>query len=465
MEDEHVLGCTDLPPLLSPILAAVPMTTTSIEGNTDLHSHFTGRISFINFFEGDLPATEYPKLQFYFTLTSLYMLLGGYWLYLCISHRDQLLTVQHFISGTIILLIIGNAAQWLYFRYLNTHSMDFWSIASLDKNGAVTFGARALLVTTSILDAARNSVSLFLLLIVSMGYGVVRPSIGPVMTRVRILTAVHFVCGVLYSVGIVLIVTESGGGWIFLFIFPLAFTLTSFMMWTLHSLNATIEYLTQRKQTFKGQMFRRLYRILLGAVIAIFAFFIITSVAFSQSSAESFSPNVWPYRWFLLDGWMGTLYLAVFGSIAWLWRPTGQNLRLSMSDEIGQDEGFDGEDYEIGEFGQHGGLQDEDDEEGGVTKPSGANGNSAGVATGRQSNVAQGRANAAQGGPTRNSVHDDDVVFEIGDDDEEGQTPRKTQHQEERQQVRATEGERQGLMANEQENDSKETLVPSKNEH
>lgn len=186
--------------------------------------------------------------------------------------------VQHFISGTIVLLILGNIVQWAYLRFLNSHSMDFWRIASLDNNSATTFGARSLLVLSSIFDAARNSTSLFLLLIVSMGYGVVRPTIGPVMTRVRILTAVHFVCGVLYSVrgrdlfqnvvacfsptdtvsithrsahqiGIVLIVTETGGGWIFMFIFPLAFTLTSFMMWTLHSLNATIEYLTNRKQS------------------------------------------------------------------------------------------------------------------------------------------------------------------------------------------------------------------------
>lgn len=182
----------------------------------------------------------------------------------------RLLMVQHFVSGTIILLIMGCSAQWAYFRYLNKNSMDFWRISSIDGSSSVTFGARSLLVLTSILDAARNSTSLFLLLIVSMGYGVVRPSVGPIMTKVRILTGVHFVCGVLYSVsnfgvcnrwcntwklsyiiqvGIVLILTESGGSWIFLFIFPLAFTLTAFMMWTLHSLNATIEYLTHRKQS------------------------------------------------------------------------------------------------------------------------------------------------------------------------------------------------------------------------
>jgi hypothetical protein len=37
-----------------------------------------------------------------------------------------------------------------------------------------------------------------------MGLSVVRPSIGPVMRRVQLLTAVHFVCGVLYSIGIVM---------------------------------------------------------------------------------------------------------------------------------------------------------------------------------------------------------------------------------------------------------------------
>ncbi|UZJ52316.1 hypothetical protein CBS101457_001636 [Exobasidium rhododendri] len=418
---------------------AVPMTTQANIGTGNLHSHFTGRINYINTFEGQLPATEYPKLPFYFSLTSIYMILGGVWLYLCISHRDELLTVQHFVSGTIILLVLGCAAQWGYFRYLNTHSMDFWRISSLDGVKSVTFGARSLLVITSVLDAARNSTSLFLLLIVSMGYGVVRPSIGPVMTKVKILTAVHFLCGVLYSVGIVLILTESGGGWIFLFIFPLAFTLTTFMMWTLHSLNATIEYLLTRKQTFKGQMFRKLYRILVFAVVAIFVFFILTTIAFSQSATEDFSPNVWAYRWFLLDGWMGTLYLVVFSSIAWLWRPTGQNLRLSMSDEIGQDDGYEGEHYEIDEFGQHA-ENDGDEEEGGI-KPV----RSDGAPTARAAPSGGGAGN-------RRFNAEEEVVFEIGDDEEE--TPRKLDGT----------GEREGLM-NRENNDSKETLVPARQGH
>jgi hypothetical protein len=116
----------------------------------------------------------------------------------------SLLMVQHFISALMTLLLVASATQWLYYRYLNTHVMDFWRIASLDGQASVTSMARFLLVLTSILDATKTSASLAILLCVSMGLSVVRPSIGPVMRRVQLLTAVHFVCGVLYSIGIVM---------------------------------------------------------------------------------------------------------------------------------------------------------------------------------------------------------------------------------------------------------------------
>lgn len=57
--------------------------------------------------------------------------------------------------------------------------------------------ANALLLLVSVLNAGRNSLSFFMLLITAMGYGVVRPSLGPVMLKVRLLALVHFVFGVL----------------------------------------------------------------------------------------------------------------------------------------------------------------------------------------------------------------------------------------------------------------------------
>jgi hypothetical protein len=61
-----------------------------------------------------------------------------------------------------------------------------------------------------------------------------------------------------------------------------------------------------------------------------------------------YAPRNWRFRWILLDGSLSTIYLVVFASIAWLWRPTRDNVRFSMSQELAQDEAdADAEDYEI----------------------------------------------------------------------------------------------------------------------
>lgn len=112
--------------------------------------------------------------------------------------------MQYYISGTILFLVIEMLAQFTYYRYINKHGGGSSSLAFL--------------FVIAILNAARNSLSFFLLLIVSMGLSVVTQSLGGVMGKVRALTGMHFVFGgellqtylriaadkvVLYSVGTV----------------------------------------------------------------------------------------------------------------------------------------------------------------------------------------------------------------------------------------------------------------------
>ncbi len=81
--------------------------------------------------------------------------------------RHRLLKVQWFISLTIGFLIVEMFAQYGYQAYLNSHAIDYWLMRSLDGRKSVTTMVRFLLILTSVLDAARNSLSFFLLLIVS----------------------------------------------------------------------------------------------------------------------------------------------------------------------------------------------------------------------------------------------------------------------------------------------------------
>lgn len=169
---------------------------------------------------------------------------------------------------------------------------------------------------------------------------------------------------VMYSVGTVKVELDSANVLVVLIlIFPLSFTLTAYLMWIIVSLNGTILHLQERKQNFKLQMFRRLYRILITAVIAVAAFFVLSSISLSNRLDEGYAPGNWRWRWILLDASLATIYLAVFVSIAWLWRPTSNNRMFAMSTELAQEDA-DAEDYEIDELeAQRHGLAREDSRE------------------------------------------------------------------------------------------------------
>lgn len=72
-------------------------------------------------------------------------------------------------------------------------------------------GAKVFLTVVGILNAARNSFSFFLLLIVCMGYGVVKHTLGRTMIYVRWLAAAHFLFGLVYSVTSLVITPETAG--------------------------------------------------------------------------------------------------------------------------------------------------------------------------------------------------------------------------------------------------------------
>lgn len=369
-------------------VAMIPLTVMDMrrDNSTEVPNHpkYSGTVLFRNTFNGQLSAAEYPKVNFYLGLTLAYLVLGGLWGYLCYRHMADLLPIQYYISYLAGFLVIEMVANWGYYRFVNAHGMGV--------------STSAFLVVVTILDSGRNALSFFLLLVVSLGLSVVRESLGPTMKKAKILTGLHFAFGVLYSTGLVYLDLESTAGLVLLmFVIPLALTLSSFLLWIMHGLSGTIAELRQRKQRYKLRMFRRLQLILIGAVIIIAAFFVLSSMSFSDRMSEDFAPNSWRWRWWLIDGYLALLYLVVFVSTAYLWRPTGSNRRLAMSDELAQDE-EDAEDYDLDALESRG-------------QPHPLN--------------ADGIPEAPRSG--RRGVGDDETVFEIGeeedDEDGRGRTP------------------------------------------
>lgn len=291
---------------------------------------------------GHLSASQVPKLSFYAGAAIVYAVVLGFWLFSYIRFRSDILPVQNYITAICGFLVIEMIVIWGYYEFLNRTEQNT--------------GSKVYLVILSIFNSFRNAFTFFLLLIVCLGYGVVKPSLGDVMWKCRALGAAHFLFAILYTISSYIIPPDSTSPWILLVILPLSFTMTGFYIWILSSLTHTIKFLEDRKQHVKALMYKNLWRLLLGSVLVIFGFFFLNSLIFANESPLEFITNHWQSRWFMLDGWLNVVYFVDFCIIAFIWRPTENNRRFAMSTQLAQDEN-EAQEFEIGT------LRDSDDED------------------------------------------------------------------------------------------------------
>ncbi|EEY20879.1 PTM1 [Verticillium alfalfae VaMs.102] len=328
---------------------------------------------------GELPATQIPKLPFYGGVTILYALVAVFWGFLYYQHRHDI-------------------------HYLN-------------RNGS-NIGSKVLLVLVAILNAFRNSFSFFLLLIVCMGYGVVKHTLGRTMIWVRWLAIAHFVFGLVYAVTSLLVTPDEAGIFVLLIVLPLASTLTAFYVWTLNSLNFTLKDLRERKQHTKEAMYKKLWWCILISIFVIFGFFFFNSFSFASVNDPDYVPFHWKSRWFILDGWLNLVYFADVAWIAYVWRPTANNRRFAMSDEIAQDD--DGT-FTMADIGA---PDDSDDEEAQLGKDTNARQTlQEQLYTQPGSTTRAGQAGASAGAstvPTQRNLPreslDGETIFAVGED-------------------------------------------------
>lgn len=93
---------------------------------------YTGVVDFQNTFKGHLPASEYPKIWFYGALACAYAVIGAVWAFLCYKHRRDILSIQHYVSATILFIMVEMIALSGYYRYLNNSGVRLNSYIKLE---------------------------------------------------------------------------------------------------------------------------------------------------------------------------------------------------------------------------------------------------------------------------------------------------------------------------------------------
>ncbi|BBN16605.1 hypothetical protein MPTK1_7g07760 [Marchantia polymorpha subsp. ruderalis] len=264
---------------------------------------------------GYLPGRMTPYLSFYGIMSLAYLALGLVWFIQYTRYWKDILQLQNCITA-VIALGMSEMALW-YFDYSNFNATGKRPIGITI--WAVTFGA------------VKKTVSRLLILVVSMGYGVVLPTLGGLTSKVVLLGVTYFLAAELLDVmeNVGTVNDASGSARLFL-VLPVAVLDAFFILWIFTSLSRTLEKLQARRRFAKLELYRKFTNTLAIAVIAA-VMWIGYELYFKATDKLS---ERWETAWVIPAFWIVFTYL-ILVTICFLWAPSQNSTRYAYSEELG----------------------------------------------------------------------------------------------------------------------------------
>ncbi|BAF28426.1 uncharacterized protein [Oryza sativa Japonica Group] len=296
---------------------------------------------------GYLPGRMAPLMKFYVFMSLAYLLVMVVWSSQYIRFWRDIMPIQNWIT-LIIALGLFEMTLW-YFEYLNFNS-----------SGVRPIGITTWVVTVG---AIRKTISRLLILSISMGYGVVRPTLGGLTSKVLLLGLTYFLASELLDIAenVGTINDISGKARLFL-VLPDAFLDAFLILWIFTSLSRTLEKLQARRSSVKLDIYRKFTNALAVSVIASVAW-IGYEVYFKAT--DPFSER-WQSAWIITAFW-DVLAFVLLLVICYLWAPSQSSQRYAYSGEAADDDDEESQSLTKGTDGDVGMVKVDKDRSGGVS--------------------------------------------------------------------------------------------------
>ncbi|XP_051521857.1 transmembrane protein 87A-like [Myxocyprinus asiaticus] len=264
-----------------------------------------------------ISASEWPLMIFYMVMCIIYVILGVLWLALSACYWRDLLRIQFWIGGVIFLGMLEKAVYYAEFQSIryDGHSVQ----------GAVVFA--------EVLSAVKRTLARVLVIIASLGYGIVKPRLGALLHRVVGVGLLYLIFSIIEGV---LRVNTAEDDLVLLAAIPLAVLDSTLCWWIFISLAQTMKLLRLRRNVVKLSLYRHFTNTLIFAIIVSVIFIIWTTKTFKLSKCQSDWRELW-----LDDAFWRFLFSTILLVIMFLWRPSANNQRYAFSplvDEVSEEE-------------------------------------------------------------------------------------------------------------------------------
>ncbi|CAF0827553.1 unnamed protein product [Rotaria sordida] len=283
-------------------------------------------VSMKNRHNGYITADEYPALVFYGVMCAIYALFAILWFVWCAFYWKELLKIQFCIGGVILIGMIEKSAFLVEYDTLN-------------RNG---YKVHYAIVTAEIFSCLKRTLSRMLVIIVAVGYGIVKPRLGPLKQKVIAIGIIYFGIGTTEAILRINTKHDETNNKILISRIPLAVIDALIYYWIFTSLITTTRTLRLRKNLLKLNVYRHFTNTVLFAIIA--------SILFIIWSLKShfFTTCITNWREFWVDdAFWHILFSIILLVIMFLFRPSNNNQRYAFVPLLDHSDNDDNDDNEF----------------------------------------------------------------------------------------------------------------------
>ncbi|XP_058059667.1 transmembrane protein 87A [Anopheles bellator] len=274
---------------------------------------------------GYLSAVDWPLLPFYGAMCLVYVLLGIVWLTVSFLQWRDLLRIQFWIGGVILLGMLEKAMFYGEYQSINSTGVS----------------VKGMVLLAEWVSCGKRTLARMLVIIVSLGFGIVKPRLGPMLHRVVGTGVLYLVLACVESFLRIMHTKNDPSNQILVASIPLAVLDSAICWWIFTSLVQTTRTLRLRRNMVKLSLYRHFTNTLIFAVLAsvVFMLYSIKVHRFADCLTD------WRELW-VDDAFWHVLFSTLLLVIMILWRPTNNNQRYAFTPLLDNPEDEDDEEEE-----------------------------------------------------------------------------------------------------------------------